>query len=83
MTTFRIRLLELIQENNGQVNWYQLDRAISSETAQREEHLLNSLKELESAGFILSNSGPNPAQPTHCITDVGTIFLRTKKNEKA
>jgi len=76
MNRFRLRLLALIQCHDGQLSWYQIDRAISADNTQREEHLMDALRDLTSEGFISSQVGANPSQPTYSITLEGANALK-------
>jgi DNA-binding PadR family transcriptional regulator len=75
MNGFRVRLLRLIQSKDGQLSWYQIDRALSSEGVDREEHLMQSLKGLESDGYIVTHVGANPSQPKYSITSAGVTAV--------
>jgi DNA-binding PadR family transcriptional regulator len=75
MNGFRVHLLRLIQSNDEQLSWYQIDRALSSEGVEREEHLMQSLKGLESDGYVVTHVGANPSQPTYSITAAGVTAL--------
>lgn len=77
MNQLRHRLLELIKAKDGQLSWYQLDRAISSESIKRDEPLLKSLTGLEADGFIVSHDAANPSQPTYSVTSEGAKLLNT------
>lgn len=77
MNQLQAKLLELIQLNNGKYSWYQLDRAISFENVEGRENLMENLKTLQSQGFITSQQGPNPSQPTYSITENGLAVLKT------
>ena len=67
--------MKLIQANDGQLSWYQLDRAISSSGTEREEGLMQSLRALESEGLIARQAGANPSQPKYAITSNGSEIL--------
>jgi DNA-binding HxlR family transcriptional regulator len=74
--------MALIQHKDGELSWYELDRAVSSEEFEREESLPDALKALESDGFI--NTAPNakiPSQPKYSITVNGTQVLAALTTE--
>ncbi len=77
MNQLRHRLLELIKAKDGELSWYQLDRAISSESFDRDEPLLKSLAALEADGFIVSHIASNPSQPTYFLTSEGMKLVDT------
>src|SRR5579871_3322351 len=82
MNRFRLRLLALIQCHDGQLSWYQIDRAISADNTQREEHLMDALRDLTSEGFISSQVGANPSQPTNKIAWEGEKAVRVTGEER-
>jgi DNA-binding PadR family transcriptional regulator len=75
MNGFQVHLLKLIQSKDGQLSWYQIDRTLSSKGIEREEHLMQSLKGLESDGYVVTHVGANPSQPTYSITSAGVAVL--------
>ncbi len=75
MNSFRIHLLKLIQSKDGQLSWYQIDRAFTSEGIDRRENLMQSLKGLELGGYIDTHFGLNRSQPTYSITSAGIAAL--------
>jgi uncharacterized membrane protein len=72
-------ILRLINNNNGELSWYQLDRALSYQ--QKHVHtihrLVDVLKELERKGLIRSE-GEGP-QPIYWITDVGRKLVEEQE----
>jgi DNA-binding PadR family transcriptional regulator len=80
MNHFRVHLLRLIQSKDRQLSWYQIDRALSSAGVEREEHLMQSLKGLESDGYVVTHVGANPSQPTYAITSAGATILTNIPN---
>jgi len=75
MNQTRLALLKLIEANDGQLSWYQLDRTISSSGTERDEGLMQSLRALESEGLIERRVGVNPSQPKYAITSNGSELL--------
>jgi len=80
MNSFRVHLLKLIQSKDGKISWYQIDRALSSDGVEREEHLMQSLKCLESDGYVVTHAGASPSQPTYSITPAGQAILSINQN---
>lgn len=64
-------ILRLINRHNGELSWYQLDRALSYQQKYVDgiHHLVDLLKDLEHKGLVRSE-GEGP-QPRYWITDVG------------
>jgi DNA-binding HxlR family transcriptional regulator len=77
MDPFQQEILELIASHDGQYSWYQLDRALSTWSVNRERNppLLRSLtkvlRELEEQGLLVSEAGHVPSQPVYSITAQG------------
>src|SRR5438309_1156973 len=77
MNPFAQEILELIAAHDGQYTWYQLDRALSTWSANRERNLpllkdlTQVLRELEANDLISSAAGHIPSQPVYTITDWG------------
>jgi hypothetical protein len=74
---FQTEILELIAAHDGRYSWYQLDRALSTWSADRERNLPllrglpEVLRELEDDGLISSGAGHHPSQPVYSITAQG------------
>ena len=83
MDPFTQEILELIAAHDGQYTWYQLDRALSSWSVNRERNLpllkglTRVLRELEECGLISSGTGHVPAQPVYSITAQGRQEIKT------
>jgi DNA-binding PadR family transcriptional regulator len=83
MDPFAQEILELIAAHDGQYTWYQLDRALSSWSVNRERNLpllkglTRVLRELEERGLISSGAGHLPSQPVYWITAQGRQEIRS------
>lgn len=76
MTAFQIAILEIVQANDGNLSWYQIDRALTQRVGGWDpgivsRDLMPTLRALEQDGFIARSAGHNPAQPLYRITSAG------------
>ena len=68
-------ILRLINSHNGELSWYQLDRALSYQHKHVDgiHRLVDIVKDFEHRGLVrLEGEGP---QPRYWITDAGRRFL--------
>lgn len=73
---FQRAILDIIQANDGELTWYQLDRALTRRGGEWDpgimsRELMPALRELEQGGFLATRAGPHPAQPRYSITPAG------------
>ena len=68
-------VLRLINSHNGELNWYQLDRALSYQHKYVDgiDRLVDIVKHLEPKG-LLRSEGEGP-QPRYWITDAGRKLI--------
>lgn len=67
MNVVRKRILELVEKREGELSWYQLDRALSTEGLQSEECVMDSIKWLLTNDYIRVGEGYSPAQPVYYL----------------
>ena len=72
-------ILRLISSHNGELSWYQLDRALSYQKKYVDviHRLVDILKDLEHQGLVRSE-GEGP-QPRYWITDVGRKLVEEQE----
>jgi hypothetical protein len=72
-------ILRLINNNNGELSWYQLGRALSYQPKHVHtiHHLVDVLKHLEQKGLIRSEG--EGAQPRYWITEVGRKLVEEQE----
>jgi DNA-binding PadR family transcriptional regulator len=72
-------ILRLINNYNGELSWYQLDRALSynQKHVQIIHRLVEILKDLEQKGLIRSEG--EGSQPRYWITDVGRKLVEEQE----
>jgi DNA-binding PadR family transcriptional regulator len=87
MSPLQVAILQIVESNDGRLNWYQLDRALTQRVGGLDpgavsSGLLPALHELEEGGLIASNPGPNPGQPVYSMTPAGQqVLLRCATTE--
>ena len=84
MNHLQIAILQLIEASEGQLSWYQLDRALTQRPGGFDPSIVSiglmpALRELERQGLITLGEGPNPAHPHYSTTANGRKQLETEK----
>jgi DNA-binding PadR family transcriptional regulator len=72
------QILELIEANNGQWYWYQIDQAISMQ-GHTVGPFWKELDWLKEQGYYEEKRRDNAVQPTYWITDKGKKLLQKKE----
>jgi hypothetical protein len=72
--TIKKDILKLIQENNGDWGWYQLDRALAIEGIVA-VHLPTIVSELKKDGLLDFDGDPQKASTRYRITEAGSRHL--------
>lgn len=75
-----IVLLRLIASSDGQLGWYQLDRAVSMRGIVG-MHIPSELARLVSAGLVTCDGDPKAAASRYRITDAGRSVLQNTLQE--
>ena len=81
MNPFQREILELIAAHDGEYSWYQLDRALTDWSANRERNLSlvkdlpSVLRGLEAEGLVSAGAGHAPSQPLYAITTRGRRLI--------
>jgi DNA-binding PadR family transcriptional regulator len=89
MHALQREILELIHAHDGQWSWYQIDRALSHWSPQKEEHrqmagsLMDVLRELEEHGLVTTKAGHHTSQPVYVMTTKGQQALEAHHKQSS
>jgi len=75
MNATKLKILELVKENNGLYSWYQIDRCLSETGVDHSGNLMTLLRELTDDGLIETEAGHSTAQPVYSITESGISMI--------
>ena len=82
MLELELKILEIVQRNNGCFSWYQLDRVLSETGSHHGGRLMHILDSLVDSGRICMRPGPNPVQPFYEITEMGLEAIKESSELK-
>ena len=71
---FQIAILKTIEAADGQLSWYQIDRALTQrgiDPGAVSDFLMTALLALQRDGLVSISNGHDPAQPLYSVTASG------------
>ena len=77
-----MEILDIISKHDGKLNWYKLDRGLSSRGVIPPRGLMVEIKDLLNKGYLSEIKSSNPAMPFYALTSKGWEFIKKCGSEK-